>query len=116
MVGTYTQFLGGLLDDKQIFVVAFLFFYLPGKHKLYCVKIEASCYPNGEVCNWTRWEPGATADITLFRWNLAWHKRATKKSPSALAVVDHGEASQEHPRCHAAMLDKGYIGIQDVIR
>ena len=80
------------------------------------MKIEASCYPNGEACNWTKWETGATSDITLFRNNLSWHKRATKKSPSALAIVDHGEGSQEHPKHHAIMLDKGYIGMADEIR
>ena len=91
-------------------------FVFTGKHKLYCVKWEASCYPNGEVCNWTKWAPGATANITLFRNNIAFHRRALKKSPAALAVVDHGEQSAEHPDLHAAMLDKGYIGIEEEIR
>ena len=80
------------------------------------MKVEASCYPNGEVCNWTKFAPGATSDITMFRNNLDWHKRATKKSPSTLLVVDHGEASETHPRYHAMILDKGYIGIEDKIR
>ena len=93
----------------------YLNFYT-GKHKLYCVKFEASCYPNGEVCNWTSWYPGATPDITIFRENLQFHKRATKKSSAALSVVDHGEGHQEHPRSHACMLDKGYIGIEEDIR
>ena len=90
-------------------------FVLIGKHKLYCVKWEASCYPNGKICNWTKWVPGATADITLFRNNIAFHRRALKKSPAALAIVDHGEMSAEHPDQHAAMLDKGYIGIEEEI-
>ena len=80
------------------------------------MKIVASCYPNGEVCNWTKWTQGATSDLTVFRKNLDWHKRATKKSPCALAVVDHGEGSVKHPRYHGIMLDKGYIGIEDEIR
>ena len=87
-----------------------------GKHKLYCVKFEASCYPNGEVCNWTKWFPGATPDVTIFRENIKWHKRATKKSSVALSVVDHGEAHQEHPCSHAIMLDKGYIGVEAAVR
>ena len=92
------------------------FFFLPGKHRLYCVKWEATCYPNGEFCDWTKWAPGATADITLFRNNIDFHKRALKKSPLAMTVVDHGEMSNEHPDQHAAMLDKGYIGIEQEIR
>ena len=30
--------------------------------------------------------------------------------------MDHGEGSQKHPRHHACMLDKGYIGVEDQIR
>ena len=33
--------------------------YFSGKHKLYCLKVEASVYPNGEACNWTAPAPGA---------------------------------------------------------
>ena len=80
------------------------------------MKVEASCYPNGEICNWTSWVCGQTADITVFRKNIEFHKHATKKSAAALTVVDHGEGSQDHPRHHAVLLDKGYIGIEDEIR
>ena len=89
---------------------------IKGKHKLYCVKWEASCYPNGEICNWTKWAPGATADVTLFRRNLAWHKKTSKKSSLAQLEVDDGEGTIDHPCHHAILLDKGYIGVEEVIR
>ena len=87
-----------------------------GKHKLYCLKVEASVYPNGEACNWTSPVPGATVDITLFRSNIAFHKASTRKSPAALAVTDHGEGYEKHPKRHAICLDKGYIGVESLIR
>ena len=85
--------------------------YFSGKHKLYCLKDEVSVYPSGEACNWTVPVPGATADIALFRNNIKFHKRSTKKSAAAMAVVDHGEGCDKHPTRHAILLDKGYIGL-----
>ena len=90
--------------------------YFSGKHHLYCNKVEASTYPNGEACNWTKHYPGATADITIFRDNIQFHRKSTKKSPAAQAIVDRGEGSTKHPRHHAIILDKGYIGIEDSVR
>ena len=90
--------------------------YFSGKHKLYCMKIEASVYPNGKACNWTAPAPGAKADITMFQENLQYHKRSTKKLAAALAVVDHGEGCERYPRLFAILLDKGYIGIEALIR
>ena len=52
--------------------------YFSGKHKLYCLKVEGSVYPNGEACDWTVPVPGATADISIFRGNIKFHKRSTK--------------------------------------
>ena len=95
----------------------FLHIYIyTGKHKLYCLKVEASVYPNREACNWTIPVPGATADITLFRRNIEFHKRSTRKSPAALAVTDHGEGYDKHPKRHAIALDKAYIGIESLVR
>ena len=79
------------------------------------MKVEASVYPNGEACNWTAPAPGAKADITMFRENLQYHKRSTKKSAAALAVVDHGEGCERHPGRFAILLDKGYIGVEALI-
>ena len=90
--------------------------YFSGKHKLYCLKVEASVYPNGMVCNWTKPYPGATSDITIFRDNLPFHKSKARKSAGALAVPDLGENSGGYPSHHAIMLDKGYQGIQDDVR
>ena len=90
--------------------------YFSGKHKLYCMKVEASVYPQGEACNWTVPVPGATADISIFRENIKFHKRSTKKSAAAMAVVDHGEGCDRHPRRHGILLDKGYIGIEALLR
>ena len=90
--------------------------FFSGKHKLYCMKVEASVYPNGEACNWTAPAPGAKADITMFRDNIIFHKASTRKSPAAMATVDHGEGCERHPRRFGILLDKGYIGIEQVIR
>ena len=78
--------------------------------------MEASTYPNGEACNWTKHYPGATADITMFSDNVQFHRKSTKKSPAAQSVVDHGEGSTKHPRHHAIILDRGYVGIEDSVR
>ena len=43
---------------------------LPSKNHLYCNKVEASTYPNGEACNWTKYYSSATADITILRENV----------------------------------------------
>ena len=80
------------------------------------MKLEVSCYPNGEICNWSKMVCGSTSDITIFRNNLSVHKRLSKKSAAPLTVVDHGEGSQDHPHHHAILLDKGYIGIEYSIR
>ena len=80
------------------------------------MKLEISCYPNREICNWSKIVHGSTSDITIFRNNLNIHKRLSKKFVTALAVVDHGEGSQDHPNHHGILLDKGYIGIKDSIR
>ena len=65
--------------------------YFSGKHKLYFMKMEASVYPNGEACDWTVPEPGAKADVTIFRENIKFHKMLTQKSAAAMTAVDHGE-------------------------
>ena len=90
--------------------------WFSGKHKLYCLKVEASVYPSGEAAQWTKCYPGATSDISIFRANLQWHTKITRTSRSALANIDHGEGYLDHPRHHAVCLDKGYIGIEDIIR
>ena len=83
---------------------------------MYCLKVEASVYPNGELCQWTKPYPGATADISIFRKNIKFHKLSTKKSAAVLAIVDHGEGHAAHPQRHAILLDKGYIGVKSLIR
>ena len=80
------------------------------------MKLEVTCYPNGEICNWSKMVCGSTSDITIFRNNLSVHKRLSKKSAAALIVVDYGDGSQDHPHHHAILLDEGYIGIKDSIR
>ena len=52
----------------------------------------------------------------IFRDNVQFHRKSTKKSPAAQSVVDHGEGSTKHPRHHAIILDKGYVGIEDSVR
>ena len=89
--------------------------YFSGKHKLYCLKVEASVYPSGEVYDWMVPVPGATADIAIFRSNIKFHKRSTKKSAAAMEVVDHVEGCDKHPTRHAILLDK-YIGLALLIR
>ena len=96
-------------------ITSYVNYIYTGKHKLYCLKFETSVYPNGEACNWTSPVPGATVDITLFRSNIAFHKASTRKSPAALAVTDHGEGHEQHPKRHAIGLDKGYIGVENLI-
>ena len=90
--------------------------WFSNKHKLYCGKVETSVYPNGEACNWTKSYPGAVPDITIMRDNIKFLRKSTRKSPSCLAIVDHGENASEHPRSHAIILDKGYVGIGDLVR
>ena len=58
---------------------------------------------------------GATADIAIFRNNIKFHKRSTKKSAAAMEVVDHVEGCDKHPTRHAILLDK-YIGLALLIR
>ena len=90
--------------------------YFSGKHKLYCLKIEASVYPSGEACQWTKVYPDSTADVTIFRKHLDYHKKSIRKSAAALAVVDHGENFRAHPKRYTILMDKGYIGVEQVIR
>ena len=90
--------------------------YFLGKHKLYCLKVEVSVYPNGEACDWTVPEPGAKADVTIFRENIKFHKMSTRKSAAAMTIVDHGEGCEKHPKPYAILLDKGYIGVEALIR
>ena len=80
------------------------------------MKLEVSCYPNGEIFNWSKKVCGSTSDITISRNKLSVQKWLSKKSVAALIVVDHGEGSQDHPHHHAILLGKGYIGIEDSIR
>ena len=56
------------------------------------------------------------ADITIFCDNIKFHKVSTKKSAAAMAAVDHGEGCDRHPGRFAILLDKGYIGIEALIR
>ena len=77
--------------------------------------MEASTYPNGEVYSWTKYYPSATVDIIIFRDNVQFHRKSTKKSPATQSVVDHGEGPTKHPRHHAIILDKGYVGIEDSV-
>ena len=111
-----------LVKIRRFFIYALLlifyyhFYIYTGKHKLYCLKVETSVYLNGEACNWTSPVPGTTADITLFRSNIAFHKASTRKSPAALTVTDHGKGYEQHPKRHAIVLDKAYIGVESLIR
>ena len=52
----------------------------------------------------------------MFSDNVQFHRKSTKKSPAAQSVVDHGEGSTKHPRHHAIILDKGYVGVEDSVR
>ena len=65
--------------------------YFSGKHYLYCNKVEASTYPNGKECNWTKHYPSATADITMFRNNVQFCRKSTKKYPAAQSGDDHSD-------------------------
>ena len=78
--------------------------------------MEASCYPNGELCNWTKSYPGKTSDITIFRNNMSWHKRASKKTPLVLTIRDNLEGYRNHLSYHVVLIDKGYIGITESLR
>ena len=55
---------------------------------MYCLKVKASVYPNGEAAQWTKCYSGATSDISIFIANLQWHTKVTRKSPSALVEKD----------------------------
>jgi hypothetical protein len=90
--------------------------FFSGKHHIYCLKNELSVYPNGEACNWTSHRPGSVSDITIFRENINYHKDVTKKTPAAMIVPDHGELATEHPTSYGITLDKGYAGIERLVR
>ena len=108
----------------MIFVFIFLycllifsnFIFSLGKYYIYYLKVEASYYPNRELCNWIKSDPGKTSDITIFRNNMAWHKRASKKSPLALTIRDNLEGYRNYLSYHAVLVDKGYIGITESLR
>ena len=90
--------------------------WFSNKHKLYCGKVETSVYPNGEACNWTKFYPGAVPDITIMRDNFQFDRKSTHKSPSSQTIVDFGENAFKNPRSHAIIYDKGYVGIEDLVR
>ena len=50
------------------------------------------------------------------RDNIHFHRKSTRKSPSSHTIVDYGENAFEHPRSHAIIHDKGYVGSGDFFR
>ena len=90
--------------------------WFSNKHKLNCGKVDTSVYPNGETCNLTKCCPGDVSDITIMRDNIQFYRKSTRKSPTSQAIVDHGESVFEYTRSHAIILDKGYVGIGDLVR
>ena len=64
----------------------------------------------------TKYYPSATVDIIIFRDNVQFHHKSTKKSPAAQSAVDHDEGLTKHLRRHTIILDKGYVGIEDSVR
>ena len=46
---SYFPFFSSMTSTKHCTICS-----LTGEHKIYCVKWEASCYPNGSLCNWKK--------------------------------------------------------------
>ena len=88
--------------------------YYSGKHKLYGLKVEVSVLPVGLAINCTRSYPGSYADIDIFRRNMDFHKKQVLKNDSN--IEDSGPLHDKYPDQWAILVDKGYQGLQEVIR
>ncbi|KAE9012838.1 hypothetical protein PF011_g8738 [Phytophthora fragariae] len=67
--------------------------YFSGKHHLYGYKVEVSVLPTGAAINSTNFEPGAVADVTMFRDNGAFHRSAMRKLHDEADLSDDGPLS-----------------------
>jgi hypothetical protein len=89
---------------------------ISGKHKLYGLKVEVSVLPNGMAINCSRHHPGSHSDIDIFRQNFKFHQNKLRKKDHEKEFEDHGVLSDQYSHQWAVLTDKGYQGLQEVIR
>ncbi|KAE8955893.1 hypothetical protein PR001_g31928, partial [Phytophthora rubi] len=90
--------------------------YFSGKHHLYGYKVEVSALPIGAAINCTKFEPGAVADVTMFRDNGAFHRSAMRKLPDEADLSDDGPLPAAYGNDWGVLTDKGYQGLADEYR
>ena len=71
--------------------------YFSAKHKLYGFKVEVSVPPNGLAIGSSFYRPGSVSDLSMFREELEWHKKASKKASEDNVVSDHGPLRSQYP-------------------
>ncbi|ETV77220.1 hypothetical protein H257_09107 [Aphanomyces astaci] len=87
--------------------------YFSGKHSQYGHKVEVSVLPNGFAINCTAHYKGSVSDKAIFDDNLEFHVSALSKQATEDRIADHGD---EGTNQWAVIADKGYQGIQRVVR
>lgn len=99
----------GTLSEGRVF--------FSGKHHMYGFKTEVSVLPNGLAIGYTKWKPGSTSDIEIFRNNQRWHNLQSRKTEEELRIFrDAGELHETYPNNWAIICDKGYTGLSRNIR
>ncbi|KAE9037568.1 hypothetical protein PR002_g6499 [Phytophthora rubi] len=90
--------------------------YYSKKHKLHGYKVDVSVIPTGFAINSTRHYPENAADIDICRENIDFHRQHLKKLPSEERLADDGPLHDNYPNDWAVLCDKGYQGLETVLR
>ena len=98
---------GGTMGEGKVF--------FSGKHHLYGLKVEVSVLPTGLAINCTDHARGSVADIEIFRSNMDFHRNKLAKGQD-LDLTDIGPMKNEFGGSWAVLTDKGYQGLEQVIR
>ncbi|KAE9011694.1 hypothetical protein PF010_g9788 [Phytophthora fragariae] len=90
--------------------------YYSKKHKLHGYKVDVSVIPTGFAINSTRHYLENAADIDICRENIDFHRQHLKKLPSEERLADDGPLHDNYPNDWAVLCDKGYQGLETVLR
>lgn len=78
--------------------------------------MECSVPTNGLDIGHMLCQPGSTADIKIFRKNMAWRKEKFCKPMSESDIEHRGELHEMYDELWGIPLDKGYTGACSSIR
>ena len=90
--------------------------YFSGKHKLYGIKMEVSVLPNGQAISCSDHYPSSVSDFEIIQRRIGIHKLLLAKNSAESNTLDVGMHADRYPQEWAVLADKGYQGLQDIVR